>query len=699
MKLKPQLFLGVLFLLLRVGGLAQTDSNAVPGKLPNGKTILPNGWMLSPAGKQVEVGTMPLNIAIDPKEKYAIVSNNGGGQQGLSVISLSSGEVIQKIPLERCWLGLKFYDGGKHFAVSGGTGNRIYLFGFNNGKATLNDSVVIGNAWAHEEDADTTWLSGIDIDDQTGMLYAAGKQNRTLFKIDLASKKIEKQVSLGSMLYTDLLSVDKKSVFVSLWGGSKVDVIDPKNLEIKTSIAIGDHPNEMVQSSDGRFLYVACANENIIDVIDLTSLKVVRTLSSAMYKNSPEGSTPNSITLSGDGHILYVADADNNCIAVMDLTKPDSAAAVGFIPTNWYPTCVRLINNGATIVYASGKGSSSHANPDGPVPGKHTAADQRTSSMLNGTIGIVSAPDAKQLAIYMRDVLENARYKGNATVSESDTSANPIPRWLGQSSPIKHIFYIIKENRTYDQVFGDIKGGKGDPKLTLFGEEVTPNLHALVKNFVLLDNFYADAEVSADGHSWSTGAYVTDYIEKTLPTYYGNHGGKYDFEAANPTSRPSVGYIWDDCTANRVTFRDYGEYVDVPPKVGDTVRAEMPSQEGLVAPLFRGWDLDYSDVDRVKEWDRELTEYEHNGNLPQLEVIDLPNDHTSGTSKGKLTPRAFVAQNDLAVGMFIERISKSKYWKESAIFIVEDDAQNGPDHIDAHRTEAMVISPYVKHHF
>jgi hypothetical protein len=270
---------------------------------------------------------------------------------------------------------------------------------------------------------------------------------------------------------------------------------------------------------------------------------------------------------------------------------------------------------------------------------------------------------------------------------------------MGGSSPIKHVFYIIKENRTYDQVFGDMKGGNGEPGLCLFPEFVTPNHHALAREFVLLDNLYCNAEVSADGHNWSMGAYATDYVEKSWPTSYGGRGGEYEFEGGYPTVYPSNGYLWDNCKRNRVTYRTYGEWVENPSRSGDSARALMPSLEGHVAPFYRSWDLNYSDVERAKEFIREFDAYEKNGQLPQLLIIKLPNDHTEGTRKGSLTPRAFVAQNDLALGMIVERISRSNYWKESAIFAIEDDAQNGPDHVDAHRTVALVVSPWTKRGF
>ena len=264
---------------------------------------------------------------------------------------------------------------------------------------------------------------------------------------------------------------------------------------------------------------------------------------------------------------------------------------------------------------------------------------------------------------------------------------------------IHHVIYIIKENRTYDQVLGDIGIGNSDPALCLFGDSVTPNIHALARQFVLYDNLYADAEVSADGHNWTMGAYATDYVEKTWPTEYGGRGGEYEYEGGYPDVYPASGYFWDNCMRNGVSYRTYGEFASNPGEGNDTAVGQIPSLLGHTAPRAHGWDLDYSDINRYNDWEKEFAAYEANGGLPAFQTIKLPNDHTSGTRRGTLTPRAFVAQNDQALGMIVDRISHSRYWATSAIFVIEDDAQNGPDHVDAHRTEALVISPWTKRHF
>ena len=360
---------------------------------------------------------------------------------------------------------------------------------------------------------------------------------------------------------------------------------------------------------------------------------------------------------------------------------------VGFIPVGWYPTKVMLLKD-KTVLVLNGKGARSLANP----------LKQYIGSLFDGMLSIFKLPTEKELLDYSQQVFRNTPYKQASLLKADYNGESSVPKRVGQPSPIKHILYIIKENRTYDQVFGDMPEGNGDTSLCLFGELVSPNHHKLTREFALFDNFYVNAEVSADGHNWSMAAYATDYIEKTWPTQYGGRGGPYDFEGAEPTGRPKAGYLWTTCAKKGVSFRMYGEFIDAATPEGLPAKPRDPGIGKNFSPTYRGWDLEYSDVDRFKAWEKEFADFEKNGKLPSLCIMHLPNDHTAGTHKGAITPKAYVAQNDYALGLIVERYSKSPYWKESAIFVVEDDAQNGPDHVDAHRSVGMVISPYIKKH-
>ena len=664
----------------------------LPGAREDGTILLPNGWQLSPAGIHLDVGELPLNIALSPDGAYALVTNNGTSLHSLSVVDLQHWQVVQTVPVPKAWLGIKFIDGGRRFLVSGGNDNCVRIYSFTGGIAQYEDSITVGLPWPK----DKIWLAGLDADSAARTVYVAGKEDCRLHVVDLVTKKLRKSIQLSSNPYTVVVEPATHAVWVSIWGGRKVVRIDPSTLAITDSIEVGDHPSAMVISEDGSRLWVTNSNLNSVSSIDLPSRKVIETLNTALFPQAPPGSTPNDLALDAARNRLYVANADNNCLAVFDVSRPGRTRSLGFIPVGWYPTCVRVLPATGDLIVANGKGFVSRANPHGPDPTSRRRDEEYIGSMFKGTLSRIATPDHGALGLFTAQVYQNNRYSEQHNVPVAADEHNPVPLHHGVPSPIKHVFYIIKENRTYDQVFGDIAKGNGDPHLCLFPEEVTPNLHALANEFVLLDNFYADAEVSADGHNWSMGAYATDYTEKSWPTEYGGRGGEYVYEGGEDIVSPASGYLWDDCMRQGVTYRTYGEFVFAGALPGDSARPATPSLAGHFAPFYHPWDLGFSDVDRVREWMKEFDACEQSGILPQFQIIKLPNDHTEGTRSGALSPRAFVAQNDLAVGMVVERISHSRFWNESAIFVIEDDAQNGPDHVDAHRTEALVISPFVR---
>jgi YVTN family beta-propeller protein len=468
------------------------------------------------------------------------------------------------------------------------------------------------------------------------------------------------------------------------------------------AIRVGDNPNDMCLSADGALLYVANANDNSVSVIDLTAGQVIETLNAALYPNAPSGSTTNSVALSENGETLYIANADNNCLAVFDVRITGKSRSLGFIPTGWYPTSVRTA--GTMLYVANGKGLSSMANPYGPNPAvqqqkvvyqqgdtTRPIGVQYIGGLFKGALSIIPVPDEAQLADYSRSVYGNSPYTKEHERLAAGEPGNPIPQRVGDPSPITHVFYIIKENRTYDQVLGDMSEGNGDTSLVLFGERITPNQHALAREFVLLDNFYVDGEVSADGHNWSMGAYATDYLEKTWPTNYGGRGGGYDAEGARGIANNKV-FIWDQCRAKGVSYRTYGEFTD-------GKRVGIKVLEGHVCSTFTSWDQTVRDTTRFTQWQREFDALVAVGRVPRFNTLRFINDHTEGLRRGRPSPFAAVADNDLAVGLFVEHLSKSPLWNESVVFVVEDDAQNGPDHVDAHRSTAYIAGGRVRRHF
>ncbi len=474
-------------------------------------------------------------------------------------------------------------------------------------------------------------------------------------------------------------------------------------MQITGAVPVGDNPNDLCLTKDGRFLFAANANDNSVSVIDTEGGRVIETLNAALYPDSPEGSTTNGVALSGDGNTLFVANADNNCLAVFDVHSPGSSKSLGFIPTGWYPTCVRVAKD--NILVSNGKGLMSMANPYGPNPvykdetvtthkgEKDTKMKvQYIAGLFKGSMGIFRIPDKEQMAVFSKAVYDNTPYSKDREMISDGAAGNPVPRVVGESSPIKYVFYIIKENRTYDQVLGDMPEGNGDPGLTLFGENITPNQHALAREFVLLDNFYVDGEVSADGHNWSLGAYATDYLEKTWPTSYGSRGGLYDAEGHRDIANNKNGFLWNDCKRYGVSYRTYGEFAD-------NYKPNIPVLENHYCTYYTSWDQMVRDTTRFYQWRRDFDSLLNAGSLPHLNTLRFINDHTLGLSLGKPSPFAQVADNDLAVGLFVDYLSHSKVWNESLVIIVEDDAQNGPDHVDAHRSTAYLAGGFIKQSF
>ena len=443
---------------------------------------------------------------------------------------------------------------------------------------------------------------------------------------------------------------------------------------------------------------MANADDNSISVIDIKNRKELELLNAALYPGSPQGSTTNAVALSHDEKTLFVANADNNCLAVFDVSHPGSSRSKGFIPVGWYPTSVKVL--GQTVFVANGKGFSSLPNPGYRMFDTSTSLgfqqgakkSEYIAGLFQGSLSYFMVPNDQRIAELSRRVYQNTPYSKKTELTAHGEAGNPVPMKIGDPSPIKHVFYIIKENRTYDQVLGDMKEGNGDPELCLFGEHTTPNLHALAREFVLLDNFYVDAEVSADGHNWSMGGYANDYLEKTWPTNYGERGGTYDAEGNRDIANNKGGFIWDYCQRAGVSFRTYGEFAD-------DYKPNIPVLKNHFCTYYTSWDQTVRDTTRVGQWKKDFDSLLAHNVLPQLNTLRIINDHTEGLKKGRPTPFAHCADNDLAVGMFVDYLSKSKVWQESVVFVLEDDAQDGPDHVDAHRSTAYVAGGYVKRGF
>ncbi len=668
----------------------------LPGKYKN-FTLLPNGWRLTPEGRQIPIGELPLNMVITNNERYAITSNSGMGINSLSVVDLKNYKEVQRMVVNNTWLGIVFNSDDSKLFVSGGNNNLIYIYNFNAGKLSLADSIIIGPRFPEGKIS----ITGIDYLKKKNYILAVSKVSDMLYVIDVTNKSILKKIKLAGKCYDVKINHAQDYAYVSVWSKAEIAEINLNNFTISKIIKTGDHPCDIVITKNDDRLFVADANNNSTSVIDLKRGEETERIISSLLPNMPYGSTPNAVALNSNDTKLFIANANNNYLAVFDISKKGSAKNLGFIPTGWYPTSVKFLSKTNRIVVANGNGLSSMANPEGPNPYEpyKIRYKEYIGTLFKGTLSVINEPNQNLLSKMSKRVYLNTPYIYKKKTWINTQNIISSVHNLKSSKKIKYVFYLIKENRTYDQVFGDIPRGNGDSSLCLFGEKISPNEHKLALNFTLYDNFYVDAEVSPDGHNWSTAAYATDYVRKLWPVSYGHRGQKYTFEGGTPAAAPASGYIWNDVLNHHETFRNYGEFVGWKKNKNGNYKARDKDMRPYTDKKYAGFNLSVSDLTRYKVWVKDFDRLLKTNSVPDFNLIRLPNDHNWGTRAGRLTPRAYVAQNDYAFGLIVDKISHSKIWKNSIIFAVEDDAQNGPDHVDAHRSLLFVIGPYVKRNF
>jgi DNA-binding beta-propeller fold protein YncE len=662
---------------------------------------LPTGVSLDPAAPSVMLGSMPLAIAVHPGGREVVVLLDGWREQGIQVIDRVTGRVVQTLRLPAAFLGLAFNRAGNMLFVSGGYRDVIYELAWQDGRARLADSIPLDEKNARLRRGQR-YPAGIALSPDERSLYVAENLTDSLAVVDIGAKRVRERLSLGKYPYA-VLATRGNRVLVSAWGDSSVSsfsAVDDGRLTPGRVMNVGRHPSALLLDKAESRLFVASASTDRVNVFDLASGAKLAELRDPPPAGPGEGSTPNAMALSPDERRLYVAEADNNAVAVFDL-DPDTASKgrlAGRVPVDWYPTA--LASLGDSLLVVSGKGLGSAPNPDGPTPYKPREQHPQsyTLGQLNGSLMVLRSSALTPAAL--------AAFTSRVTRANG---WNKPARSAAVYPPFEHVIYVVKENRTYDEVLGDLAQADGDSSLTIFPRQNTPNHHALAERFGVLDRFFVNAEVSGDGHNWTMAAYATDYVEKTVPSHYSERGRTYDYEGTNhgagarhipddDVSEPASGYLWNLAERAHVTFRDYGEFVS-----RDTIDGPggWPRYVGnkpfLAAHMNReypGFDLDIPDQYRMDIWIQDLARDVRDGTMPQLEIVRLPNDHTAALKGGALTPRSLVADNDLAFGRMIDALSRTPYWRSTVVFVLEDDAQNGPDHVDSHRSELFVISPY-----
>ena len=653
-----------------IAGAALLATRLVPGSLSDGSTLLPSGWHIRPAGRNVPVGTLPLNL-VTLSDGSVIVTNDGYGENSLMRIDPMRAHVVWRVPLPAAWLGLA--RAGRDWRdtvwASGGPTNRVYRFAWQGGATWVSDSVALADSGAK------VYPAGLALLPRQGLVAVVGNLSDSVYFIDAATLARRGAVAVGHRPYT--AAAGGSSLYVSDWGDSTVSIID---LSVsppvrRSALLVGPHPSALALR--GSELLVALAGADGVARVDLATGQVREQLSVALAPHAPPGSDPNALTLSPDGHTLYVAMAGSNAVAVVRLGAKGMRVA-GLIPAGWYPSAVAASADGRTLYVANGKGTGSGANTDGTYIG----------NVITGSVSIIPVPDSARLRRYTNEVYALSPF--------SNARLRPPVQPSQRPPELKHVVYIIRENRTYDQVFGDVARGNGDARLAIFDNAVTPNAHAIANRWVLFDNFYVNGEVSADGHEWTDRAFAGDYNEKTWPQIYSNRR-EWDLTSGEDLANPGGRYLWDAALRRGLWVVNFGEMTES--GEGDSAatapaRTNIAGLKDITAANYPGFVLAISDTTRARLFADSVTSWDRQGRFPDLVILWLPRDHTLGRQPSRPTPRAMVADNDLALGLIVERLSISPAWPSLAVFAVEDDAQNGPDHVDAHRSVLLVTSPY-----
>jgi YVTN family beta-propeller protein len=710
-------------------------------------------------------GLRPQAIALSPDGALLVTS---GKTHELVVLDPATGGILQRVPFpsdranepdpgavsshilepdkegQLSFTGLVFSPDGKRIFLSNVKGSvKVFVVDPRHTVSPFFSMALPAAAapWRQEEIP-----AGLAISRDGSRLYVAFNLSNRLGELDAGTGKVLRLWDTGVAPYDVVLSGDK--AYVSNWGGRRPDAgsltgpagqgtrarVDPvRHIASEGSVTVvnlradrvlgevmaGLHASALALAPDGKHLVIANAGADTLSVLDTRTDRVIETI---WVKPSPAdlfGASPNALAFDKPGRTLFVCNGTQNAVAVLSF-RPGHSKWRGLIPVGWFPGAIAFDPRRRTLCVANIKGIG---------PGKkdpETGKMGGNSHQYFGTLSLVPVPSGRELAAHTRTVARNDRapmLRIARLPARSGQPPRPVPERAGEPSRFRHVVYIIKENRTYDQVLGDVAEGNGDAGLCVFGERVTPNQHKIVREFALLDNTYCSGILSADGHQWSDTAFATDYMEKSFAGFPRSYPDGMEDDDVDALAYAPSGFIWDNALARGKTVRDYGEFAitekswrdpskKAPPSFLDHYRdfvqgtdliriGSRPAIESLRPHLVTntvGWDMTIPDVFRAARFMDELKQFEQSGSFPNLVIICLPNDHTSGTKAGAPTPAAHVADNDLAFGRIVEAISHSRFWKETCIFAVEDDPQAGWDHVSGYRTTAYVISPYTRRH-
>lgn len=679
-------------------------------------TVLPTGRLIRPAGNVLEVPGRPVDLVLSPDGTTAFLKDN----TGLRVLDASTWAERQALPSPEgaSLTGLAVARSGRRVLFSS-AGNAVHEFVAVDGKRfeRMRSFSLPG-----PEGEGASFPCGIALSRDETLAYVCLSRNNTLGVLRLRDGKLLSQIPVGIAPYQ--VAIEGERAYVTNQGGNRpragartapsagaetevdergvarggsLSIVDLAAGREVASVDVGLQPSALVLLPEEGLVLVANANDDSVSWVDLRMQREISELITKPDAKLPFGSMPNALALSADHRTLFVANAGNNAVAVVDLSNARRPRVEGFVPTGWYPTALAM--DGKALLVASAKGLGSRSVRREPEKGWN-------SHDHSGTVQRVEL--GRDLEKWTREVAANLRVPQILAAYERQQvpgiAPSPVPKRLGEPSVFKHVIYVIKENRTYDQLFGDMPKGDGMAALCTFKEANAPNHRALANEFVLLDNYYCNGVLSADGHSWATEGNVTPYLERA----FGGFSRSYTF-GDDPITYSSTGFLWDHVLAGGLSFRNYGEmdYAE-PPKgmTGKQVWEEhvagkrtVFSQNIGVERLRRyscrdypGWNMDIPDQVRIGRFLEEFRKFEQEDALPNLVIVYLPQDHLGGA----VSARSNMADNDLAVGRLVEAVSKSRFWKETVIFINEDDPQNGFDHVDGHRSICLVASPYTK---